>query len=134
MPTKRRKKAPTNSREGGALEVRPDNGDVIWTNPQPNAEDVRVLESDSYDFLAALVTLYDELSPGDRVTCKYDLRSTRWLGIYFRSPGDADMPIQALSVRGATPLDALVLLAYFHLVRFQGNWGGESLPISSRFG
>ncbi len=111
-----------------------DNGDVRWFNPQPNRADVSDLEDPDYDAISTVIELLTGLPPPDRVQVKYDLRSSRWLALYFRSPDDPDMPLDIMSVRGETAFDAAVLLGYFHLVKFQGEWGGGDDEAVGRFG
>lgn len=113
---------------------RTDNGEARWLNPQPNRADISELENPDYDSVAALAVLFTELPSEDRVTVKYDLHSGRFLAMYFRSPMDRDMPVDVLSVRGRTAYDAAVLLSYFHLVKYEGEWGGGEAVPESRFG
>jgi len=93
-----------------------------WLNPQPNAEDVEWLEANSPRYVELLFEFLDDVQEDERVSVKRDPQSSRWLAILFSGSGDARNSGCALSVRGATPNDALLLLAYFHSIRYEGEY------------
>lgn len=134
MSTRKKKRDKEKTAEGAGGGGETDDGSVRWFNPQPTAEDLRELEGEDYDPIAGVVALFNELPSPDRITSKYDVQSGRFLAIYFRSPVDNAMPMEAMSVRGATALDACILLAYFHLVKFAEEWGGGESELGGRFG
>lgn len=96
--------------------------DIKWFNPTLNSTDLAWLESNGTQLGDLFLSLLDGLSEGQRLSLKYDSNSTRWLGILFAGSGDDPNTGYAMSVRGATSFDAGVLLGYFHLVKFDGNW------------
>lgn len=108
--------------------------DVEWVNPSPNAADLKWLV-DSADQLPALVLeLFDDMGEKERMSLKVDAYSGRWCAIYFGGNGDSVNQGLALSVRGATPYDALCLLAYFHVVRYARDWDVPPPSVIGRWG
>lgn len=105
-----------------------------WFNPQLRTEDVQWLESNSESLAALILSLLDELTGEEKLSLKYDSYSSRWMAILFSGDGDARNSGVAMSVRGATPFDALVALAYLHLVRFEGEWATNADKASARWG
>jgi hypothetical protein len=96
---------------------------VEWVNPTPNDAD-RTWLTDHRDKHNELVfSLLDQLSDDDKLSVKFDTYTSRWLAIYFAGDSDDENKGCALSVRGSSPYSASVLLAYYHLVLFQGSWG-----------
>lgn len=95
---------------------------VNWHNPKPNAQDREWLDSNEDSLIELCLSLLDEIPDAGRLTFKRDPKSNRWLAILFVPVHSAGGELDALSVRGASALDALCLLAYFHLVRFKGEW------------
>lgn len=109
-------------------------GSVQWFNPKPNAQDIEWMEHRGDDILQDVITLYGGLQDRERLTVKLDSKSGRWLAILFRGDAGAELPVQAMSVRGATALDALGLLHYFYLVKFADGWQPDSGVPTGRFG
>lgn len=95
---------------------------VAWNNPQPNSDDRAWLQDNEDGLVELCIALLDEIPDDGRLSIKLDGKSSRWLAILFVPSGGTGSELDALSVRGASSLDALCLLAYFHLVRFKGEW------------
>lgn len=107
---------------------------IVWFNPSPNAADVEWLEGNANDSVTDLFTLCEGLQAWERLSCKYDTQSTKWQGILF-DDGDTEAgDVPALSVRGATAFDALLLLAYFAVRKDGGDWKAAKSRDNSRFG
>jgi hypothetical protein len=103
---------------------------VRWFNPSPNDEDRRWLDDNDDKLIELAFTLLEGIQPDGRFTSKFDIKTGRWLAILFVGSSAEGVELDAMSVRGASAIDALFLLAYFHLVKFEGAWalpaaGGE---------
>lgn len=96
--------------------------DVKWFNPSPNTGDLAWLEDNGDELGSLLLRLFDAVSAQERLSFKFDDKSNRWMAVLFAGNGDEPNAGYALSVRGATPFDSGVLLAYFHLVKYSGDW------------
>lgn len=107
---------------------------VRWINPSANVEDVAWLEGNLQLALEDVIRLFEELLVSERVVCKYDTHSTRWTAILFSGDGQEDIPCPALSVRGATSIDALMFLAYCAIRKYPEGWQGASGLQHNRFG
>lgn len=107
---------------------------IEWLNPQPNSSDVSWLQDHEDDLTQLVFEMVDDLNDNERLSIKYDGYSSRWIAMFFGGSGDTRNSGCALSVRGATPYDATVLLAYFHLVRFSRDWRTSSSETSTRWG
>ena len=105
-----------------------------WLNPQTNAEDVRWLDANHDGYVQLIFDFLEDVQEDERVSVKRDPQSTRWLAILFCGGGDARNSGVALSVRGATPADALILLAYFHWVRFEAEYPATAGDDLGRWG
>lgn len=93
-----------------------------WINPTPNASDYEWLEVNDDKLVLLVFELLDDLSDDERLSVKLDAYSGRWMAVFFAGSGKARNSQCALSVRGATAFDALILLAYFHIQRFSREW------------
>ena len=105
-----------------------------WVNPQTNAEDITWLESNSSRYVELVFDLMEDIQEDERVSIKRDPQSSRWLAILFAGDGDARNSGTALSLRGASPFDALLLLAYFHNIRFEGEYPATDTSDLGRWG
>lgn len=115
-------------------QTRRDYRTVMWFNPSPNASDIEWLEGNANDSVTDLFTLCEGLQTWERLSCKYDPQSTKWTGILFDYGGSEDDDVPALSVRGASAFDALLLLAYFAIRKDGGEWKAAKGADNSRFG
>lgn len=107
---------------------------IRWVNAELNQEDVDILESDFNGALERVVGLYEGLQANQRLSVKLDDRSGRWLSILFDdSPTEGGATV-ALSLRAATPLDALISLAFVHLVKYADGWQDIAARTDRRFG
>lgn len=107
---------------------------VRWVNPSPNGEDEKWLD-DNDDVLTELCfALFNTIPEDGKLTVKYDGDSTRWIAILFMVDSGVSGGLVALSVRGATPVDALILLAYFHQIKFESGWDEVSSGGKGRWG
>ena len=107
---------------------------VRWFNPQPNGSDEKWL-SDNEDKLVELgLSILEAVPEGGRYTAKFDVKSGRWLAILFVPSGLPEFDMDALSVRGSTAFDALILLGYFHYIKFDQQWIGEDRGGDGRWG
>lgn len=122
-------------RSAGQPEVgayKPNN--LQWINPSPNSEDIEWLESNGNRYVELLFEFFEDLQEAERVSIKRDPQSTRWIAILFAGDSDSRNANCALSVRGAAPSDALILLAYFHQIRFEGEYPATSDGDKGRWG
>lgn len=108
--------------------------DVVWFNPQPNNTDAARLDSEPENYGPWVVSLIEGMSDRHRISCKFDDKSSRWVAVLFVDPVEQGEPVQALSVRGASAFFALVLLGYFHCVRFSDGWEQAPVEIPDKFG
>jgi hypothetical protein len=82
---------------------------------------------DNLDNYAHVVCLAMEQFPLHlRLSVKFDNASSRWLAILFDDSGDPKSQGVALSVRGATAIDAVYALAYLHCYKLSGGWSLET--------
>jgi len=112
----------------------PRNTDVRWFNPSPSSHDVQWLEDRGDDLLADCFTLLHGVQDHERLSIKYDVNTSRWLAILFDDAAVDEGHVQAMSVRGATAIDAIALLAYFVNVKFADGWVNETAASTGRFG
>lgn len=105
-----------------------------WINPTTNQEDVDWLEGNSNNYVELLFEFFEDLQEVERVSIKRDPQSTRWIAVLFAGDRDARNTNCALSLRGATPIDALILLAYFHQIRFAGSYPATADNPQGRWG
>lgn len=83
---------------------------------------------DHYDNLPVIVcNLVEQLASHHRFSLKRDESSGRWLAVLFDDSGEKSEPGTAMSVRGATPIDAIYALAYLHIYRFPEGWSSKPL-------
>lgn len=109
-------------------------GDVRWVNSSPNAEDKQWLADHETELVTLFFELVDELGEGSKITLKYDSNTARWVAVYFSdSDGERNAGL-ALSVRGASPYHACVLLAYTHLVKLSRVWDEGGSGMESEWG
>ncbi len=120
--------------KANAPQTRARGGDIRWVNAELNNEDVDILETDLDGALDRVVSMYEGLLTDQRLSVKLDARSGRWLAILFDNPPTEGNVTVALSLRAATPLDALISLAYVHLVKFAGGWHDIASGTDRRFG
>lgn len=107
---------------------------VRWFNPAPSASDRLWLEDNDDELVALFFTLLDSIQHEGRFTSKFDARSGRWLAILFVRSDSEGVELDAMSVRGATTIDAAILLAYFHLVKYVDGWELPSPESQGRWG
>lgn len=105
-----------------------------WINPTPNQQDVEWLEGNTVNAMDDVITLFDGLRIGMRVTCKHDDRTERWIAVLFDNDIGDDGAVAALSVRGGTAFDAILLLAYFSIRKNPDDWRTLGGGGDSRFG
>lgn len=121
-------KVKTNGKQGGKGSRSSKGGysdNVGWINPQLNATDVSWLEDRGDRIEGDVLRLFEVLEGHQRLTCKLDDKSGRWLAILFDGGVSAGDGTLALSVRGRTPFDALVVLSYYYFVVYD-----QTLPPS----
>lgn len=107
---------------------------IRWYNPSPDNADVEWLDGNLINSMEDAFTLFDSLSGEQRLSCKLDLQSGRWMAILFGVGLPEKGYIPAMSARGATAADALILLSYF-AVRKTPDWGIDlEVEYPSRFG
>ncbi len=107
---------------------------VRWFNPSPNTEDRSWLDDNEDKLVDMAFTLLEDVPEDGRFTIKYDTHSTRWLAMLFLRSVEPEYDMDALSVRGASAIDALILLSYFHTVKFDGAWVGNAAEPTGRWG
>ena len=107
---------------------------VEWRNPSPSNGDNAWLETNADELVNNTAVLFDELSEHERVTIKFDELSSRWLAILFDHSRESEGRVLALSVRGATSFDALVLLHYFVHVKYADGWQDVDSAPSGKYG
>lgn len=108
--------------------------EVRWVNPSLNSEDIEWLEHNGDDALGDLVELIEGIQSDSRLSCKYEAKSTRWQAILFDDSHPEGTPTPALSVRGGSALDALLVLAYCALRKYPDGWADAVSVPTSRFG
>lgn len=99
-----------------------DKAPLRWINPAPNTQDIEWLENNVIEPMEDVIALFDGLRVGMRVTCKHDDRTTRWIAVLFDNDIGDDGAVAALSVRGATAFDAILVLAYFSIRKNKDDW------------
>jgi len=107
---------------------------VEWVNPTPKDADLAWLEENAERLTDLVLEMLDDFGDGEKLSVKQDSQSSRWMAIYFGGEGDSVHRGLALSVRGATPFDALCVLAYFHIVRYSRDWEVTLPSTSGRWG
>lgn len=125
---------PKNEKQEAASKNSYKPSNLQWINPTPNEKDISWLESNGDGFVPLLFDFLDDIQENERLSVKRDTQSSRWLAILFTGDGDSRNSGQALSLRGATPADAVILLAYFHVFRFKGEYPNASVDDSGRWG
>ncbi len=120
--------------EKGQPRIRSKLAPVRWVNPAPNNEDRAWLDDNDDKLVELFLTLLDTIQPDGRFTSKFDAKSGRWLAILFIGSDEEGIEFDAMSVRGATAIDAALLLAYFHLVKFSDGWALVSAEDQGRWG
>ena len=134
MKGKRDDRPSTETGEGKPKRARGGFGVIEWFNPGTNSGDREWLD-DHVDELPELVfSLLEAVTEDGRFTTKYDVRSSRWLAILFVSSDADGVEFNAMSVRGATAIDAAFVLAYFHLVKYSDGWTKDAGAGDSRWG
>lgn len=108
--------------------------DVTWINPQLNGTDERWLAERGDKVDSDVLRLFDDLRDHQRVTSKVDERSGRWLAILFDGALSESDGVVALSVRGATALDALIVLSYYYFVVYEQQLPAGFSSATGRFG
>lgn len=98
-----------------------------WVNPYLGDVDKSWLKSNSSDLLAWVGELLDNLSSGESLSTWFDYDAHRYVAsVSCRDPQSPNHGF-AISIRGATRLDALYALAYLVRVRFDGAaWNGDT--------
>ncbi len=104
-----------------------------WVNPHLNQQDIAWLESNDDDALRLLVELLEGLQPAQRLSCKVDARSGRWVSVLFDGARPEGEPTPALSVRGASAIDSLLALGYCALRKDGGAWQSSGVEDDGRF-
>lgn len=107
---------------------------VRWYNPQPDNADVEWLENNLVDSMADAFSMFESLSSGEGLSCKLDVKAGRWMAILFGVAVPAEGHTPAMSVRGATAADALLLLGYFVVRKFPLWYEKVDVEHTSRFG
>ena len=103
-------------RKGGGLNT------VRWFNPAPSESDKTWLGANDDKLEELALSLVDGVAEDGRLTIKYDSQTHRWLAILFVRSNDPEFEMDAMSVRGASAVDALILLAYAHFIKFEEAW------------
>lgn len=105
-----------------------------WVNPYLDTKDIAWL-NDNYDKLALIVCEFlDALPEGYTVSSKMDYHSGRFSATCVCENGDLPNNGMALSLRGATRIDALYALAYAHDFKLKGIWAGAGDSDNARWG
>lgn len=107
---------------------------VRWFNPGPNSTDEAWLESHDDRLVDLVFALFEAVPADGRLTVKFDSGSGRWTAILFVRADSAEFELDAMSVRSAAAIDAVFLLAYFHLVKFETGWSGMGAKREGRWG
>ena len=107
---------------------------VEWYNPQPSNTDVEWLDGMRDLFATHVADLVTGLYVNQRITLKLDVKSGRWIAILFDDPSTPDGIVHALSCRASSAINAVVLLHYFHMVKFKDGWKQDSLQSTGDFG
>lgn len=115
------------TKSGGLASVR-------WFNPSPNDGDRLWLKDNDDKLIELALSVFDAIEQDGRYTAKYDVKSTRWLAILFVPSSSTEYDLDALSVRGSTPFDALILLGYFHFIKFEEAWVPDDAESDGRWG
>lgn len=107
--------------------------DIRWINTTLNRDDITELEGNLDNSLERVFTLFEGLSDSCRLSVKADAYSGRWLAILFDSGGEKGELTFALSMRGATAIDALIALAYVTVHKLGHDWKSSADRDLSRF-
>lgn len=127
------------SKEKAGLDATPPEGNtddlpIRWFNPGPDVADIAWIEDHLVDSMESAFVLFESLSGTQRLSCKLDRKSGRWMAILFGVAVPEEGHLPAMSVRGATATDAIILLAYFVTRKFS-DWTTEvTVDHTSRFG
>ncbi len=132
--TRTKKKPETEAPDASARQRKPALRPVRWINPTPNSVDIAWLEDNPAHALDSLMALFEGIHEGQRLSCKFDAKAPRWIAVLFDDRVDAHLPTPALSVRGATAIDALLLLAYYAVFVHPDDWQGMDGQLHDRFG
>ena len=108
--------------------------DIIWVNTTLNNSDIERLDSDMDSAAQTVFDLCEGLQADQTLSLKVDEHSGRWLAILFDRSGAEGHPVCALSLRAATPFDALIALAYVAVVKLPGEWQTTESESLGRFG
>ncbi len=109
-------------------------GAVRWFNPAPNNEDKQWLDDNDDELVGMFFALLEAIQPEGRFTSKFDLKSGRWLAVLFVGSNVEGVELDAMSVRGATAIDAAFLLAYFDQIKFPDGWANSVSDDQGRWG
>ncbi len=129
--TKRSKSKPSTvdpPHETGAKEL-----PIRWYNPQPDDADVEWLDGNPIDSMADTFDMFEALSTEQRLSCKLDVKSGRWMAILFGVGVPEHNYTPAMSVRCATAADALLLLGYFVVRKYPQWYDAAESEHTSRF-
>lgn len=106
---------------------------VRWVNPQLNSDDIDKLEGALDSGLEGVFEMCDRLQTTQSLSVKLDERSGRWNAILFDRSGSENSPVHALSLRAATPFDALIALAYVVIYKLPDDWQEAASESLGRF-
>lgn len=110
------------------------NDNLVWFNPSINAEDEKWLGDNLPTIGQVVCQLVDGMSTDDRLSCKFDTNSGRWLATVFVDTGNESKTVIGVSLRGATAADALYGLAYCVVYKHEWQFDVESPDDQRRWG
>lgn len=125
--SKREKQSGSQARSSGRVSTR-------WINPTFNDQDVRWLTDNADNALGVCAEFYTAMPEGYSIVSKYNFHEDRWHGQCFCNSADDPNENVAVSVRGATRLDALYALAYAILHKLPPEWEGAVSDSNARWG
>lgn len=129
---KRKRRAKGSTKQ--AAQADGDGNGVRWVNPSPNTQDVEWLEDNLVQALEDVLAVFEGLHGRQRFTCKHDSRTDRWVAVLFDNSDSEGEPTPALSVRGASALDAIILLGYCVVRKYPDGWQAFGVAAQGRFG
>lgn len=132
MPNaKRTKKASDTSKPAANSRY---NRKLEWVNPFINEVDKKWLENHSDDLPILICEFLESLGEDDTISIKFHGDSGRFMATLIPISDTSPNEGCALSVRAATPPDALFLLGYCHLVKYETVWGVSGAEDKGRWG
>lgn len=109
-------------------------GQIQWINPYLNQVDLEWLEGHYNNVAEVLLGFYDRIPMDYTLSQKYDHYSERYQATLICNALDDPNFGIAISVRGATMLDACFALAYCVLEKLPQDWSEIKAGRAGRFG